>query len=334
MIKQQGFSLIELMIAMGLSLVLLMGVLEVFNRHKQSFELIHGLSDLQENGRVSVALIAESLRMADHWAGVHSDRVEFGNTLLTSSTGGCNAAWVFNSAEAVRGYEGASTINSVNDFPAACIDQSDYVEKSDLLMLRYADGRTLSRDDEISSNRNAKQHFVRVTTGLEAYVFNGNNSPLALSKIPSLGNTYNMAYRAELYFLRPCSNKVSGRCRDGLPTLVRLALSGNRLTQQALVEGVEQLQFSYGVDQNEDKEVDRYQTASAVTDWDDVISVRLSLIVRGFKKDIGLDESGKEYLMEGDMGDVGSGYVVGQADKQFRRKLYQREVYIRNRGRS
>jgi len=38
--------------------------------------------------------------------------------------------------------------------------------------------------------------------------------------------------------------------------------------------------------------------------------------------------------MEGDMAEPGSGYVVSTSDKRFRRKLYQREVYIRNRGKS
>ena len=332
--KYQGFSLVELMVVMGLGLILLTGIVEIFNRHQKSFGMIHGLNELQENGRVSASLIAESLRMADHWAGVPRDSVEFGSTTLASSTGGCDEAWVFKSDEAVRGYEGASSINNVTAFPTACIDQGDYVEQSDLLMLRYADGRSLSGDSDIVHSRNSKQHFVRVTAGIDAYVFNGANSQLALSKIPSLGSTYNMAYRAELYFLRPCSNKVNRRCRYGLPTLVRLALSGNRFTQQALVEGVEQLQFSYGIDANEDKEVDRYQTASAVTDWESVISVRLSLLVRNLERDIELDESGKEYLMDGDMENQGSGYVVRLADKQFRRKLYQREIFIRNRGRS
>jgi len=332
--KYQGFSLVELLIAMGLSLILMVGVLEVFNSHKQSFELIHGSNERQENGRVSGSLIAESLRMADHWAGVAAEAVEFGNTSLVSSPGNCNAAWVFDNTEAVRGYDGESTIGAVNGFPAECNDSDEYVENSDLLMLRYADGRSLTNDVDISHTRNSKQYFVRVTTGLLAYVFNGSDSAQAISKVPAANGTYNMRYRAELYFLRPCSNKVGGRCVDGLPTLIRLTLNGNKFTQQALVEGIEQLQFSYGVDQNSDQEIDGYQSANSVTDWGTVISVRLSLIARSLKADANLDETGKEYLMEGDMAEPGSGYAVSASDKRFRRKLYQREVYIRNRGKS
>jgi hypothetical protein len=238
---------------------------------------------------------------------------------------------VFNSTQAVRGYEGESTIAQVNDFPNGCIEPEEYVENSDLLMLRYADGRSLTNDVGLSSARNARQYFVRVTAGLSAYVFNGSDSAHAIAKIPPMGSTYNMRYRAELYFLRPCSNKVNGSCSDGLPTLTRLTLNGNKFTQQALVEGIEQLQFSYGVDQNGNQEIDHYQSASAVSDWGAVISVRLSLIARSLNKDANFDEAGKEYLMEGDMEEAGSAYVVSFSDKRFRRKLYQREVYIRNR---
>jgi len=332
--RYQGFSLVELMIAMGLSLILMMGILEVFNTNKQSFELIHDSHELQENGRVAGALIAESLRMADHWAGVDGSDVELGHTALTSSPGACNAAWIFNSSEAVRGYEGESTVESVNGFPVECIDSEEYVENSDLLMLRYADGRSLTNDIDISHVRNAKQYFVRVTTGLSAYVFNGSGSAQAISRVPAASGTYNMHYRAELYFLRPCSNKVNKNCLDGLPTLTRLTLNGNKFTQQALVEGIEQLKFSYGVDQNGNQEIDHYLAANAVSDWGAVISVRMSLIARSLKKDANLDESDKEYLMDGNMEALGSVYVVSFLDKRFRRKLYQREVYIRNRGRS
>jgi hypothetical protein len=272
--------------------------------------------------------------MADHWAGVAAKDVELGGTSLSSSPGACTAAWVFNSEEAVRGYEGELTIGNVDNFPNGCIESQEYVGNSDLLMLRFADGRMLTSDADISSARNAKQYFVRVTTGLSAYVFNGSDSAQAISNIPPINGTYNMRYRAELYFLRPCSNKVNGKCIDGLPTLTRLTLNGNKFTQQALVEGIEQLQFSYGVDQNGDREINLYQTASAVSDWESVISVRMSLIARSLTADANLDESGTEYLMEGGMVEAGSAYVVSTSDKYFRRKHYQREVFIRNRGES
>ena len=49
--KQKGFSIIELMIAMVLSLLVLGGLFTIFISNKQNFELQKGLSMIQQNSR-------------------------------------------------------------------------------------------------------------------------------------------------------------------------------------------------------------------------------------------------------------------------------------------
>jgi type IV pilus assembly protein PilW len=51
MIKMRGFNLVELMIAMALSILLLSGVFLIFLSNKQTFELQKGLSSIQQNSR-------------------------------------------------------------------------------------------------------------------------------------------------------------------------------------------------------------------------------------------------------------------------------------------
>jgi len=194
---------------------------------------------------------------------------------------------------------------------------------SDALVVRYADAGTLYSDTDIASTSspdNSDNYFVRIAVGQSAYVFKGANSSAAITALPAEAGTYNMMYRTELYFLRPCSIKNSGSCIDDIPTLVRLTLKGNKFSQEALVEGVEQLQFEYGVDSDADNSVDVFQTASAVIDWSQVLTVRASLIARALSKDSSLDETDKEYLMVGDMAVALSGYKVAAADKNYRRK--------------
>jgi type IV pilus assembly protein PilW len=48
---------------------------------------------------------------------------------------------------------------------------------------------------------------------------------------------------------------------------------------QALIDNIEDMQLDYGVDSGNDGIVDSFRTASAVTDWDSVLSVRLNLLV-------------------------------------------------------
>lgn len=334
--SQRGFSLVELMIAVTLSIILLAGVIEIFLSNKKAFEITTDLGILQESGRIGSAVMSDSIRMAGHWGGVEpSDVKTAGSMTLTSAPGGCNAAWVFAPGNPVQGFEGATAIASTG-VPVNCIASADYVLGSDLLVVRYADSSELFSDAQIGHSDNASRYFSRVAIGQKAQLFQGANASSALSSIASDNGVYNFGYRTELYFLRPCSIKSGSACTasdDGIPTLTRLTLNGSGFTQQALVEGIEQMQFDYGVDQDGDQRVDAYETAADVSDWTQVMSVRMSLVARASTKDLTVDETGKEYLLVGDMADAGDGYTVAAADKHYRRKQYTREIHLRNRSR-
>lgn len=331
--SQRGFSLVELMIALTLSIILLAGVIEIFLSNKKAFEITTDLGVLQESGRIGSAVMSESIRMAGHWGGVEPSAVKVGTTTLTAAPGNCNAAWVFSPGNPVEGFDGENTVTSVSDLPSGCIAAGDYVPGSDLLVVRYADSSELFSDAQIVHDDSASKYFSRVAIGQQAELFQGANASSALTAIASDDGVYNFGYRTELYFLRPCSIKDGAACNDGIPTLTRLTLSGSSFTQQALVEGIEQMQFDYGVDQNVDQRVDTYETADDIDDWMQVMSVRMSLVARASTKDVTVDEEDKEYLLVGDMATEGEGYTVAAADKHYRRKQYTREIHLRNRSR-
>lgn len=64
--SQSGFSLVELMIAMTLSLMLLGAVIQVFLSSKLTSELSNDVSRVQENGRFSLEFLARDIRMAGY----------------------------------------------------------------------------------------------------------------------------------------------------------------------------------------------------------------------------------------------------------------------------
>ena len=51
--QQSGFSLVELIIAIGLSAALMLGVLQIFEANKQSSRMQHALVEVQESGRIA-----------------------------------------------------------------------------------------------------------------------------------------------------------------------------------------------------------------------------------------------------------------------------------------
>ena len=87
---------------------------------------------------------------------------------------------------------------------------------------------------------------------------------------------------------------------QGVPALYMKAVgSSGGLPKEELVEGVEGMQLSYGVDFDSNGEVDRFQTADNVADWDSVKSVRVQLLMRSINTvgggDISVDFNGQTY---------------------------------------
>lgn len=63
-LRQSGFSLVELMVALTLGLVIIGGVISIFLANQQAFRTTEGLNRLQENARISFELMARELRQA------------------------------------------------------------------------------------------------------------------------------------------------------------------------------------------------------------------------------------------------------------------------------
>ncbi len=82
----------------------------------------------------------------------------------------------------------------------------------------------------------------------------------------------------------------------GEPALYRAT---NADTPEELVEGVEDMQILYGenTDGNVSGTPEVFVTAAGVTDWDDVVAVRIELLLRGFEDN--LAEGAQEYTFNG-----------------------------------
>ena len=62
--KSSGFSLVEIMIASTLSLVLIGGVMQIYQSSKVTYNLQNELADLQENERIALNVLNSNIRMA------------------------------------------------------------------------------------------------------------------------------------------------------------------------------------------------------------------------------------------------------------------------------
>jgi type IV pilus assembly protein PilW len=72
----RGFSLIELMVAMTASLILLVGVGQIYLGTSATSRAQEGLSRVQENARFATDALARQIRMAGHTGCARSSEVE------------------------------------------------------------------------------------------------------------------------------------------------------------------------------------------------------------------------------------------------------------------
>ncbi len=74
--RNAGLSLIELMIALAISSILVLGLVEVFAASRTAYQLSTGLARVQENGRFALDFMQRDIRMAGHM-GCVNDQARF-----------------------------------------------------------------------------------------------------------------------------------------------------------------------------------------------------------------------------------------------------------------
>ncbi|HET6913122.1 MAG TPA: PilW family protein [Rhodanobacteraceae bacterium] len=291
-----GFSLIELMIAIVLGALVVAGLINVLMANRQAYHLQEANNYNQQNMRFAMDRIGWSLRQASFWGGVYPNQI-IGTPAVAGTNGSCNAAWALDVSDSVYGYDGAAA------FPiAGCVDAANYVAGSDVLVVRYADTDAVPWSAATVPTLNAKQIYLETRAGNYGVLFAGNylkQLPFTDGAGAPQEGSYIYPYAIEMYYLRPCSDLGGatdcGPGSDGghpIPTLMRMRLdSTGTLINEPVVEGVEQLQFEYGLrdpsDPNKNPVPVKYENASAMaaSDWANVISVRIGYVLRSQTRD-------------------------------------------------
>ena len=347
--QQSGFSITELLIAVALGLILTVGLITVFTASKQGYRVQESRSRMQESARFALDYLARAVRLADFWGSAVPGEL----TLATASpfSGSCGAQLQDGGraelAEGIRGFEGRP--GNRGGMPSDC--SSDWVDTSDGLLVRYLDPDSViptsatgvsdtQQAIEDSFEEGLGSTFVRVFSANKAIlfnfadmntVFNASDPDFGEPEATNRGRIYNYKYRAELYHLRTNPAGVPslyfGRNQtDSSGSTPPAPSSPSTIRATELVEGVEMMKFEYGLDTDNNGQVNDYRRASEVPNnqWDNVLSVRIGLIIRGNERD--RFDDGDTYTLPG-----GFAYTAAAADRRFQRILVTREVHIRNR---
>ncbi|ASW45736.1 PilW family protein [Xanthomonas hortorum] len=277
-----GISLIEMMIALVIGLVLMLGVIQVFSASRTASMLAEGSARAQENGRFALEFLQRDIRMAGHFGCVndqaHFVRGEGDPVVTTGAASGSGHPLDF--SVSVQGYEapntkplGSLTIGANWAVPAnlpASISKLNPRGGSDILVLRYlapesvpitaltsgstsivgfnaAAGLRLTEGGQTAPNLFGIADCAHATVFKGVYASgkvtaNGTN----LSNYSTRPSGQALIYRAEslVYY-------VGTSATSGEPSLMRARSNGidDYGTPEELVEGIENMQLVFGLDQ-------------------------------------------------------------------------------------
>lgn len=268
--KQNGLSLVELLIAMLIGVFLLAGISSSYVNSKNSSVQRDQLSLVEDNGRLVLEVISRAIE--------HTGYTPVNAGVLPTQ-------FITNGADVVAHAcpDGSQNVIDTSIFPIT----ADIATGDSLGVIFHGDDKL----------------FSDCTGGVLPAGCRLNPPPLN-NAIPESSRIYNS------FFV------------DNATTTFRCAGSRNG-TAQVIAEGVENIQYLYGVDTTgSDNLVDRYVNATdAAGLWNSVVSVQVAVLIRSLKP-VKSTNSSKQYTL--------LDTVITSPSDKFQREVFSTTIRLRN----
>jgi len=310
--RQHGMTMIETMVAMAISSVLVLGSITIYNNARSTYRTAENLARLQESLRFATDTLDQDARLAGFWGRTNSGAGVLTNPLVVVE---CDAidvsAWAIGPAAIGIGIEGND-----DNYNLICPGTNPRAN-SDVLVVRHAatNQNTIPTPDQVQV----------LSHGAGGQLFSNGILPIAPPLDPDTHQVYDVNVNA--YYVSNVS-----KYSNTLPSLRRRALVGTTMQDQEIITGVENLQVQYGIDRNDDGQVDGYVDFDHPGRTNDnVVAVRLWLLVRG-----DTDETGQGY-QDDDIYQTpdADGFVINPDagdvyPQNFRRFAFTKTIMLKN----
>lgn len=318
-IKQAGFSLIEIFVSLVVGLALLSGVLATFVSMKNTTSETSSYGELQENGRFAVSLLTDDLLRQNFWGGL-SGNLTFANLtnvpdVLASDCagGGINNNTFPQDLGHFRALWGniLTTSNALG-----CI--TDAKAGSDVIQIKRVISNSLTAA-ELEDER-----YYLITNKNSGEIFAGDQA------LPIMDNASIWEYQHHIYYIKEYSQGnntipvlMQGRLRNGTSPPIFF---------DPMVDGIERIHFSYGVDTDDDGVVNAFIPSEDMpnTYWDNENDVRiLAVMLYVLVRDI-LPDNQYENLNTYHMGKYSVNFITNGEGDNYRRLLLTSTVTLYN----
>lgn len=331
---QKGLSLVELMVAVTISLLVLTALSAIFISTTRSRNEMQKSTQQQESGRYAVELLADNLKMAGYLAEFDSSPLTTPATLpdpcsttiadlltaLPLHVQGVNdAAAIPSCISDVKGGTDIIVVRRASTCIAGATGCAAFVEGEPHFQASLCtpnDGSGAELAHAVSSNADYAAYYFALSTS--AADFTRHKTSCVATDYASI-----QRYFVHIYYI--ANNNVSG---DGIPTLKRAELGAGAFTVVPLVDGIENMQIEYGVDSNGDGVPNTYTSAPANTaDWRNVMAARIHLLARNTTSSQGYTDNRVYTLGDKEVSAPGDGYKrhVYSSTAQFVNPSWRRQ---------
>lgn len=305
-----GMSLVEVMISLVIGLALTGAVALIYINGSHMFGVHRNMTDIQENGRFMMHIMQEDIRLAGFWGlNIRPDTIDQSEAIQVENE--CAPDWLINVTRPVE------VANNTNSGYTACVPDEDYMSGTDILVVRHASSNSVADDDIVAGTIYLRTSLTSGTF----FIADGEgmvDAGLEIKETP----VSNYVLRTHVYYVRPWS-RISG---DDIPTLVREVVAGTAIRAEPLVEHVEDLQISLGLDTDGDGNVDRHATdgTSLAQTGDNVLTITVEALVRAPTSEAGYTNTRV--------------YQLGDRDEfipkdRVRRQVFREIIFLRNQTR-
>lgn len=317
---QRGLSLIELMIAMVLGLLIVLGLSSLFLSSKRNFRQDEMIGRMQEEARFGIDNLTRDLSMAGFWGEVigTSTLGNYGGVVTNDCVSG-GSSWIKTAQNSMPISALDNTTGASANTAFSCIASTEVAENTDIVAIKRVSG-------ERASSGEAARVYMRNLNGTAGLLFMNDGT------VGTLADNPDWEYRPAIYYIR----NFSVTAGDGIPALCRKILSPDTSSSppvvpavitECLAQGVENLQVEYGLDTNitPDGVANRYVSAPlSAAQQNQVVTVRFYLLSRSVERDFGYI-SGKRFSFA----NFGTPTAYAPADN-FYRRVYTTTVMLRN----
>lgn len=319
--RQRGLSLVEVMVALLVSLLLLGGVVQVLSSSRQTSRVHEATARMQETGRMALEVLSRDIRMADFW-GCATELDSVVNNLAagtgfidfaTGGVGGIEGGPGSPDSIVLRGGTDSGLRLEPPYGPQASanikVEAGNWLAQGDIVVVSDCEQGDIF---QISNANPATSGTVVHNTGSTTSPgnYNASNPGCPGSNAHCLSKIY--GNDATLFRVGEITYRI-GAGSEGQPALFR--------NGQEYIDGVEDLQILYGEDSDANSVADYYVPADQVVDMENVVSIRFAIVARSYDDNL-TGGSNQAYSVLGDN---------RTAPDERLRQVYSTTVNIRNR---